>query len=296
MAIAVTKLVVATASGSAAMISETIHSAVDSGNELLLLLGRRRSRRPADDMHPYGHGKELYFWGLVVAVLIFGFGGGMSVYEGVRHVRSPSPSTSAMWSYLVLGLSFAFEGTSLVVSLWQFWPAVRRRPGRSFWRALRGSKDPTQYTVVAEDGAAVIGLTLAFLGIFLSRRLRCPMLDGLASIAIGVLLACVAVFLIVETRGLLVGERADKETLRIIRSVIEGDPAVVRVVRLLTMQLAPDQVLLNLNLAFARHIGGAELPEVIDRLERKIVAASPTVRYVLIEADAQRASGDTTKA
>lgn len=281
LAIALTKFVVAAASGSSAMLSEAIHSTVDTSNEVLLLLGLHRSRRPPDEMHPYGHGKELYFWGLIVAILIFGIGGGMSVYEGIRHVWHPRASGAAAWTYLVLGASFVFEGSSFLVTLRGFLPTMRER---GFWVAVRGSKDPTRYTVLAEDGAAILGLAVAFLGVSLSHRLHMPVLDGLASMAIGLLLDAVAIFLVVESRGLLVGERAGRKIVGQIRRVVERDPAVVRIVRLLTMQLGPDQVLLSLNLTFATDRTAGELLQAIGRLERDIVAACPVVGYVLFEA------------
>jgi cation diffusion facilitator family transporter len=287
LAIAVTKFGVAAVTGSSAMLSEAVHSTVDTGNQLLLLLGIRRSRRPADERHPYGHGKELYFWSLIVAVLIFALGGGVSAYEGVVHVLSPRPARDPFWNYVVLGVSLVFETISFVIAFREFRPTMR---GRSFWTALRESKDPTQYTVLAEDAAAIAGLVIAFVGVSLSDLLHAPVWDAAASIAIGVVLAAVAAFLVVESRGLLVGEAVDQETVTSVRGILESDPAVARVVRLLTMQLGPDQSLLNLNVSFASSISAHELPDVIDRLERRIVSTCPTVRYVLIEAEALRSS------
>jgi len=287
LAIAATKFVVAAVSGSSAMLSEAVHSTVDTGNQLLLLLGIRRSQRPADERHPYGHGKEIYFWSLIVAVLIFGLGGGVSAYEGILHVLSPKPARDAFWSYLVLGASLVFESASFAIAFREFRPSVRGRP---FWTAVRDSKDPTHFTVLAEDAAAVIGLVLALVGVFLADLLHEPVWDAVASIAIGVLLAGVAVFLVIESKGLLVGEAVDQETLTSIRGVLDADPAVARVVRLLTMQLGPDQALLNLNVSFASGVSAQELPAVIDRLEQRIVSACPMVRYVLIEAEALRSS------
>ena len=173
LAIAATKFVVAAVSGSSAMLSEAVHSTVDTGNQLLLLLGIRRSQRPADETHPYGHGKEIYFWSLIVAVLVFGFtrlmvaafglGGGVSAYEGILHVLSPKPARDAFWSYLVLGASLVFESASFVIAFREFRPSVRGRP---FWTAVRDSKDPTHFTVLAEDAAAIVGLVLALVGVF----------------------------------------------------------------------------------------------------------------------------------
>jgi cation diffusion facilitator family transporter len=287
LAIAVTKFIVAAVTGSSAMLSEAIHSTVDTGNQLLLLFGIRRSRRPPDLHHPYGHGKELYFWSLIVAVLIFGLGGGMSVYEGIVHVLAPKPTHNPFWNYVVLVASLVFESTSFVIALREFRPTMGGRP---FWTAVRESKDPTHYTVLAEDAAAIAGLLLALLGVSLSQVFEAPVFDAIASIAIGLLLAAVAIFLVIESRGLLVGESVDQTTLAKIRNILESDPAVVRVVRLLTMQLSPDQILVNLNVAFASNVSAKDLLHVIDRLEQRIVTSHPTVRYVLIEAESLRSA------
>ena len=203
VAIAATKFVVAGITGSSAMLSEGIHSAVDTCNGVLLLVGTWRSELPASDEHPFGHGKELYFWSLIVAVLIFGLGGGVSFYEGIQHIRHPEPMQDPTWNYVVLGLAMLFEGASFLVALRQFRAQSRGAP---FWRALEQSKDPTTYTVLAEDSAALLGLVVAALGIYFSHRLDMPALDGAASVVIGLLLAGVAVLLIRESRGLLIGE------------------------------------------------------------------------------------------
>jgi len=202
LAIAATKFAVAGVTGSSAMLSEGIHSAVDTCNGVLLLVGTWRSELPASDEHPFGHGKELYFWSLIVAVLIFGVGGGVSFYEGVLHVREPTPLTDPFWNYVVLGAAALFEGISFAIALRQF---RREARGRPLWQALRGSKDPTTVTVLAEDSAALAGLAIAAVGVYASHVLDRPEVDGMASIAIGLLLAGVAVLLVRESRSLLVG-------------------------------------------------------------------------------------------
>ncbi len=196
VAIAVTKFVVAGITGSSAMLSEGIHSAVDTFNGVLLLLGLKLSQRPATPEHPFGHGKELYFWSLMVAVLIFGLGGGLSFYEGVQHVRHPEPLRDPMWNYVVLGVAGIFEGSSFAIALRQF---LKQAGDTPFWEALHRSKDPTTYTVLAEDAAALVGLVVAAFGIALSQRFDKPELDGAASLAIGLLLAGVAVALVWES-------------------------------------------------------------------------------------------------
>ncbi len=216
MAIAATKFTVAGITGSSAMLSEGIHSAVDSFNGVLLLVGIRLSQRPATPEHPFGYGKELYFWGLIVAVLIFGLGGGISFYEGVQHIRHPEPLHDPTWNYVVLGAAAVFEGASFVVALRLF---LRQAGQTPFWEALHRSKDPTHYTVLAEDAAALIGLAIAATGIALSHRLQMPVLDGVASLLIGLLLAGVALLLIRESRGLLIGEGIRPETAQAIRAM-----------------------------------------------------------------------------
>src|SRR3984893_3366601 len=232
VAIAVTKFVVAGVTGSSAMLSEGIHSAVDTFNGVLLLVGVRLSQRPATPEHPFGHGKELYFWSLIVAVLIFGVGGGLSFYEGVQHVRNPQPLRDPIWNYIVLGVATVFEGASFAIALRQFLKQAGNTP---FWEALHRSKDPTTYTVLAEDSAALIGLVVAALGIALSQRFDKPVLDGVASLVIGLLLAAVAVALIWESRSLLIGEGIRPENARAIRSTALAQPKVRDVGRVLSM-------------------------------------------------------------
>src|SRR4030095_15751447 len=209
LAIAATKLVAAFFSGSSAMLSEGIHSIVDTGNGLLLLVGLRKSRKPADSRHPFGHGKELYFWPLVVAIMIFALGGGMSVYEGVTHLMHPTHADPT-WNYVVLGIAFVFESISSVFAFKAFRGELK---GQSPLAAIRASKDPTSFTVLFEDTAALLGLVVAFLGIFLGSVLHNPYFDGIASIVIGLILAVVAGFLAYETKGLLIGEGVNPETL-----------------------------------------------------------------------------------
>lgn len=203
VAIAVTKLLVAGITGSSAMLSEGIHSSVDTFNGVLLLVGIRLSQRPATPEHPFGHGKELYFWSLIVAVLIFGLGGGVSFYEGVQHIRRPQALHDPTWNFVVLGMAAIFEGISFTIALRQF---LRQAGTTPFWEAIDQSKDPTTYTVLAEDSAALLGLLIAAVGIGLSHRFDMPVLDGVASLLIGLLLAVVATFLTWQSRDLLIGE------------------------------------------------------------------------------------------
>ncbi|MCR8959511.1 cation diffusion facilitator family transporter [Variovorax sp. S2] len=281
VAIAATKFVVAGITGSSAMLSEGIHSAVDTFNGVLLLVGIRLSQRPATPEHPFGHGKELYFWSLIVAVLIFGLGGGVSFYEGIQHIRKPEPMRDPTWNYVVLALAFVFEGTSFLIALRQFRVQARGVP---FWRALGQSKDPTTYTVLAEDSAALIGLAVAALGIYLSHRFGMPELDGAASVVIGLLLAGVAVLLIGQARGLLIGEGIRPETARAIRSLAMEQPSVSDVGHVLSMYIGPDEVLAIIDVNFKEGTATGEAADAITAIEGQVRARFPMIRRLFIEA------------
>jgi cation diffusion facilitator family transporter len=282
LAIAVTKLVAAAITGSSAMISEGIHSLVDSGNGGLLLLGIYRSRKSADAKHPFGYGKELYFWTLIVAIVIFAGGGGISAYEGLLHVFHPAPLKNPVWNYVVLGLALVFEGYSFIVALKAFQSA---RGKLSIWRAIETSKDPTTYTILFEDSAALLGLITAFAGVSLSHKLNAPYFDGAASIVIGIILATVAVLLVHETRGLLVGESTDSETLSDIRRLAQSDPDVEDVNRSLTMQFGPETILLAMDLRFRKDLSAAAIERCVDRIEAHIQKRHHTVKHIFIESD-----------
>lgn len=281
LVIAVTKFIAAGITGSSAMLSEGVHSVVDTGNQALLLLGIRQSRQPADEAHPFGHGKELYFWALIVAIILFGVGGGISFYEGIVHLRQPEPLEDPTVNYIVLGLAAAFEAAAFTIALRALLSAQRGQP---LWRAVRQSKDPAVFVVLFEDAAALAGLLVAFLGVFLGHRLANPALDGVASLVIGVILAGVAVLLAWESKGLLVGESADLETVRSIRRLVEADPAVAGAGPPLTMHLGPDQVLLTLEVEFRPSVPPGQVPAAIQRLEQAIRTQHPAVRRIFIEA------------
>ena len=283
MAIAVTKFVVAGITGSSAMLSEGIHSAVDTFNGILLLVGLKLSQRPATPEHPFGHGKELYFWSLIVAVLIFGVGGGLSFYEGVQQIRHPQPMQDPMWNYVVLGVAAVFEGSSFVIALRQFLTQAGSTP---FWEALHRSKDPTTYTVLAEDSAALIGLVVAAVGIALSQGLDKPVLDGAASLIIGLLLAGVAVALTWESRSLLIGEGIRPETARAIRSIALAQPKVRDVGRVLSMYVGPDDVLVTMDLDFDDGTAAADAGAAIAAVERQVRERYPMIKRLFIEAGA----------
>jgi cation diffusion facilitator family transporter len=281
VAIAITKFIVAGITGSSAMLSEGIHSAVDTFNGVLLLVGLKLSKRPATAEHPFGHGKELYFWSLIVAVLIFGLGGGISFYEGVQHIRRPVEMVDATWNYVVLAAAFVFEGASFTVALRQF---LGQKGATPFWKALRRSKDPTNYTVLAEDSAALVGLLVAGIGIFLSHTLGIPELDGVASVVIGLLLAGVAVLLIREARGLLIGEGIRPETANAIREMAGRHANVRSVGQVLSMYLGPDEVLVTVDIDFIAGTLASDAAKTVVLLEREVKASYPMIQRLFIEA------------
>lgn len=280
-AIAVTKFIAGAATGSSAMIAEGVHSVVDTGNGMLILFGIRASQKPASELHPFGHGKELYFWTLIVAILIFAVGGGVSMYEGVRHLRHPTPISDPTWNYVVLGLAMIFEGFAWYVAYKQFGLERGKQP---LLRAIRRSKDPTVFTVLFEDSAAMLGLIVAAIGITFAYYFDLPWMDGAASVLIGLILAGVAVFLAYESKGLLVGEGANPRTIESIRRIAGEDPAVARVVRSLTMHFGPQEVLLTLELQFRQALSSPEVTAAIERVDRAIRTAHPEIEHVFIEA------------
>ena len=281
LVIAATKLVAAAISRSSAMIAEGLHSFVDACDGTLLLVGRRRSERPPDDAHPFGHGKELYFWTLIVAVIFFAVGGGVSVYEGILHLLHPEPLRDPTLSYGVLGVAAVFDGGSLVVAIRTM---RREEPGKSLVRIVRHGKDPSSFTVVLEDIADITGLVIAFLGVWLGHRLTNPYLDGVASIGVGVVLATVSTVLVAESRKLLVGERTSEDVLRAVGDAAAADARVIRFAACpLSMQLGPNEVLLGITARFAPDLSAEEVAVAIRRFEQRVRAARPDVKYICVE-------------
>lgn len=286
-AIAITKFFAASVTGSSAMLSEGIHSVVDTGNELLLLLEIKLSKKPADDSHPFGYGQELYFWTLIVSLFIFAIGGGMSIYEGISHIRHPEPLSDPFWSYLVLALAVVFEGYSWNLALQGF---LAEKKEESFWQAIRASKDPIIFTILLEDTAALIGLVVAFFGVLSGHLLGNVYLDGVASIVIGVILCGVALLLAAESKGLLIGEGADPATVANIRTITNEDPAVAKVLTLLTLHFGPQEILLNLEIEFVEDLETTELAIAVERLEASIREQHPEIKNIFIEAKSIAAS------
>jgi cation diffusion facilitator family transporter len=289
LAIATTKFVAAAVSGSSAMLSEGIHSLVDTGDGLLLLAGTRLSRQPADDAHPFGYGKDLYFWTLIVGVLIFAVGGGTSVYEGVHHLRFPGEGRLAHWqlNLVVIAASTLFEGASFLIALKRFRQyRAAHQQNDGFLGAIHTGKDPTAFAVVLEDGAALLGLALAACGVLLSHIFGDPTYDSMASIAIGGVLGSVAIVLAYESRGLLIGESAMRAVVRSIRDCAESTAGLDRVDQVLTMQLGPDKLLVALELVFAPCSTSEHLGATVEQLEAAIKQRHPNVERVFIDARA----------
>lgn len=277
--VAITKFIAFGMSGSSAMLSEGVHSVVDTGNELLLLYGLWRSRVRPDIEHPLGHGRELYFWSFVVAVLVFALGAGVSFYQGIVHLREPVVLRDPTINYVVLAFAFGFEGFS-------WWVAVKQlratKGSLGYLEAVRQSKDPGSFTVLLEDSAALIGLVIAFSGIAASHLLQRPEFDGAASIGIALVLTVTAIFLARETKGLLIGEPARKEVQASIRRIVEGDPAVAHVNELFTVQIGPDNVVASLNAEFQDHLKIPEVESIVNRLEDAIRSKHPEITALFV--------------
>ena len=284
LAIAVVKFIAAGVTGSSAMLSEGVHSLVDTGNELLLLYGMARAAKPPDESHPYGYGRELYFWAFIVALLVFALGAGVSIYEGVKHLQAPEPMTRPVINYVVLGASMLFEGTSWFVALREF-RAAKGRMG--YVEAFRRSKDPTTFTVLFEDSAALAGLAIALAGVVASQVFDMPELDGVASILIGFVLAVTALLLARETKGLLMGEAAAPAVRANILKIAAEDQGVRSANGLITSQVGPHQVVASLSLQFDEGLAAADIEASVNRIEALIVAAHPEVVMLFVKPQAQ---------
>ena len=278
--VAATKTAAALITGSSAMLSEAVHTIADTGNELLLLYGLRRAARPPDADHPFGHGRELYFWSFVVALLVFALGAGVSIYEGISHIQHPVPITNPVVNYVVLALALVFEGGSWTVAL----SAFRAAKGElGYLEAVRKSKDPTTFIVLAEDTGAILGILIAFAGTAAAQALQNPVLDGVASIAIGLLLGATALVLARETKGLLIGEPARSELVSSICRIATEQAGVKRSNGLFTVHLGPRQVLAALSVEFDDALTAAELETAVADLERRVRERHPEVVSLLVK-------------
>ena len=294
IAIGIVKFIAAGISGSSAMISEGIHSIVDSGNGLLILFGMKRAEKRPDLEHPFGYSHELYFWTLVVAVMIFALGGGFSIYEGMSRIMSITPETTLgdpTLNYVIIGISAIIEGVSLSVALREFNAA---RGSMSPLQFIKQAKDPSLFTVVLEDSAAELGLLFAFLGTFLGHVLGNPYFDGIASVLIGCLLAFVAILLLRETKGLLVGEGLNLGELKQVEAIVEADPNVMECGRILSLYLGPHDLLMTIDVTFNEGTDRDAIDHSIDAIERGIVKALPQTTRIFIEPENLRTTRAAT--
>jgi cation diffusion facilitator family transporter len=280
--IAVTKFFAAAVTGSSAMLSEGVHSLVDTGNQVLLLYGLKASTKPPSEQFPFGHGKEVYFWSFVVAILIFAVGAGISLYEGIHHVIHPEEITNPSINYIVLGLAMIFEGGALYYALTEF---NKARGKMRVFEAVSKGKDPTLFVVLFEDSAAMLGLMVAFLGVFLAQVTGQPWWDGVASIFIGFILGGTAFWLAYETKSLLIGERAEKRIIEGIKAITNEYEAIRKVNEVLTLHMGPEFILANISLEFSDNLETVQLEKIIREIDRKIKANYPRVKRVFIEAE-----------
>jgi len=284
--IAITKFAAAAFTGSSAMLSEAVHSVVDTGNQILLLHGLKKAKRKPDEAHPFGYGMELYFWTFVVAILIFAVGGGISIYGGIQKIYAPIQIQDVFINYIVLGLAMVFEGAAWWIAYKEF---RKSQDGAGFLQAIHRSKDPTIFTVLFEDSAAMLGLVVAFVGIALSEALDMPVLDGVSSVIIGLILGGVAVLLAYESKGLLIGEGASKTVTQGVRNIIAQQRGILAVNELLTMHFGPEDVLLTLSLDFEDAFNSQQVEGTITSMEKEIKSAYPQITRVFIEAQSWQA-------
>jgi len=278
--ISITKFIAGAFTNSSSMISEGIHSLVDTINQVLLLYGLKRSRKPADVSRPLGYGRELYFWSFIVSMLIFGLGGGISIYQGVEHILHPEELGDPTWNYVVLVLSFIFEGTSLIIALKAF---DKSRNGLSWWKAVIKSKDPASFLVLFEDTAAVLGLLVVFLFMVLSHGLNMPLLDGVASVIVGLLLVFVSFILARESSSLLLGEGIGPLSQKRIKDLVENDEAIVEVQTILSTYQSPEEIVLMLSVVFKDDLITQEITSAVERIRKAIKVQSPLIRFVIIQ-------------
>lgn len=278
--IAVIKFISGAATNSSAMISEGVHSLVDTTNQLLLLFGIRRSRRLPDARRPFGYGKEIYFWSFIVSILIFGVGGCISFYQGVIHIRQPPALEDPTWNYIVLACSLLFEGSSLFLASREF---DKVRGKMSWWTAIHRSKDPASFIVLFEDGAAVIGLVIVGIMVYLGHHFNNPYLDGVASLLVGIILSIVSILLARESHSLLMGEGIAPATRKHIRDIVEKDPDIIKVQHLFSTYQSPEEVMLLLMVTFRDGLETEDINEAIVRIRRVIGDAYPLIRFIIIQ-------------
>ncbi|HIP94813.1 MAG TPA: cation transporter [Leucothrix sp.] len=282
--IAITKFIASYITGSSAMLSEGIHSLVDTGNQGLLLYGMKQAEKPASAEFPFGHGKEIYFWSFVVAILVFALGAGVSLYGGIKHIMHPAEIANPLVNYIVLSLAMVFEGAAFFFALKEF----KKVKGQlTYFEALKQGKDPSIFVVLFEDGAALLGLVVALIGVFLAERTGIAMFDGIASVVIGVILAVTATFLAIETKGLLIGESADPEIVKAIHAMVDEIDPIERTNEVLTMHMGPNYILVNVSADFAPAASSDEVEGSIAELDKRIKKRFSNVKRIFVEAESR---------
>ncbi len=282
LSIAVIKFIAAAISGSSAMLSEGIHSVVDTGNQVMLLYGLKQAKKPPDENFPFGHGKEIYFWSFVVALLLFSLGAGLSIYEGIRHIMHPQELHNPLMNYIVLGFSIMFEAASFYVAVKEF-NKIRGKVG--IIESVKQGKDPALFVVLFEDFAAMLGLLIALVGVTLTHITHNPLWDGLSSIGIGVVLAITAIWLARETKSLLIGEAANPEMVKNIRKMLNNHPEISSVNEVLTLHMGPEYILVTISADFEDQLPVGQIEKLIQRIDRDIKGNFSDVKRVFIEAE-----------
>ena len=282
--IAITKFIASAITGSSAMLSEGIHSLVDTGNQGLLLYGLKQAKKPASEEFPFGHGKEIYFWSFVVAILIFALGAGISLYEGVIHIIHPAKLSDPTINYIVLALAIVFEGAAFTFALKEFKAAKGQL---SYFDAIKQGKDPSMFVVLFEDGAAMLGLVVALIGISLAQWTGNPIFDGMASVVIGLILAATAAWMAIETKGLLIGESADPAIVKAIHEMVDQIDPIERTNEVLTMHMGPEYILVNVSADFAPSANSDEVENSIALLDKRIKKRFPEVKRIFVEAESR---------
>lgn len=292
LGIGVAKFVAAGITGSSSMLTEGVHSCVDSGNQILLLYGQHRAKRQPDAIHPFGYGRELYFWAFVVAILIFAVGAGVSVYEGYLHILEPEPLRDPLVNYIVLAIAFAMEGASWFIAMREF---AKAKGDSGWWRAIRQSKDPAGFIVLFEDSAALAGLVIAGIGVWASHAFADPRIDGVASILIGLILGLVAMLLAREAKGLLIGERANPHVVETVRSIVAAHPAVSAVNHVRTIHTAPDAIFVAVSADFVDTVTMGDGETIIEEMEDQLREAVPTLSSIYIRPEKSENAATLTR-
>jgi cation diffusion facilitator family transporter len=285
--ISATKFIAAALTGSSAMLSEGIHSVVDTGNQLLLLHGLKQSKKPADENFPFGHGKEVYFWSFVVAILIFALGGGISIYEGIKHLQHPAVIDDPLINYIVLTLAILFEGGAWYFAFHEF---RKIKGGRGYIEAVQRAKDPSMFVVLFEDSAAILGLLVALFGVLLTDITGNGLFDGAASVVIGLILLGTAIWLAYETKGLLIGESANKGVIMGIREIVASHEHIETINEVLTMHMGPDFILATVSADFDDTVSAADVENTVGSIRADVMQRFPQVKRLFIEANANRST------